>query len=392
MKDSPRGTHDGRPDHVRRFRQARAAGRQGPGGPAAPNADKLLLLQIDVGDEQKQIVAGIRQHYTPEQLVGKLIVVVNNLAPAMLRGETSNGMLLAATSGEKVDRADRRRSRVRASGRRSSKQQQSVSGEARAAMRDRTTCDATWAISRPRRTWSTRCSIRSGRSPRAGPGSSSRPAAAAISSPACSARSAPRETDRHRDPGTVLGHGAVAGRQACPARGSRSSSADLFDLDLRRDLPWHRSGPAAGRRQSALGHHRRAGELASGNAAAASERQGAARARGPDRRSNFDIAEAVWLKLLDELAGGAADDCALVQDLGRARRPRVRPPRRGCRSRDASIHGSTPRAGSAPRWTPACFAVTLGRAGGTPADADPRLRGRSTPIEPRGAWVSAGAG
>lgn len=67
-----------------------------------PNADKLMLLQIDVGDEQKQIVAGIRQHYTPEQLVGKLIVVVNNLAPAMLRGETSNGMLLAATSGEKV--------------------------------------------------------------------------------------------------------------------------------------------------------------------------------------------------------------------------------------------------------------------------------------------------
>ena len=67
-----------------------------------PNADKLMLLQIDVGDVQKQIVAGIRQHYTPEQLVGKLIVVVNNLEPAMLRGETSNGMLLAATSGDRV--------------------------------------------------------------------------------------------------------------------------------------------------------------------------------------------------------------------------------------------------------------------------------------------------
>ncbi len=67
-----------------------------------PNADKLMLLQIDVGDVQKQIVAGIRLHYTPEQLVGKRIVVVNNLAPAMLRGESSNGMLLAATSGEKV--------------------------------------------------------------------------------------------------------------------------------------------------------------------------------------------------------------------------------------------------------------------------------------------------
>jgi methionyl-tRNA synthetase len=57
---------------------------------------------VDVGDCQKQIVAGIRQHYAPEQLVGKLIVVVNNLAPAMIRGEASNGMLLAATSGEKV--------------------------------------------------------------------------------------------------------------------------------------------------------------------------------------------------------------------------------------------------------------------------------------------------
>src|SRR5512135_494719 len=67
-----------------------------------PNADKLVLLQVDVGDQQKQIVAGIRQHYTPEQLVGKLIVIVDNLAPVMLRGETSNGMLLAATSGDRV--------------------------------------------------------------------------------------------------------------------------------------------------------------------------------------------------------------------------------------------------------------------------------------------------
>lgn len=67
-----------------------------------PNADRLMLLQVDVGDEQKQIVAGIREHYQPEQLVGRLIVVVNNLEPAMLRGEESNGMLLAASSGDKV--------------------------------------------------------------------------------------------------------------------------------------------------------------------------------------------------------------------------------------------------------------------------------------------------
>jgi methionine--tRNA ligase beta chain len=67
-----------------------------------PNADKLMLLQVSLGEETKQIVAGIRLHYTPEQLVGKNIVIVNNLEPAMLRGEASNGMLLAASSGEKV--------------------------------------------------------------------------------------------------------------------------------------------------------------------------------------------------------------------------------------------------------------------------------------------------
>jgi methionyl-tRNA synthetase len=62
-----------------------------------PNADKLMLLQIKVGEVEKQIVAGIRGHYTPEQLVGRQIVVVNNLQEAMLRGEESHGMLLAAS-------------------------------------------------------------------------------------------------------------------------------------------------------------------------------------------------------------------------------------------------------------------------------------------------------
>jgi methionine--tRNA ligase beta chain len=65
-----------------------------------PNADKLLLLEIQVGDAQKQIVAGIRGHYQPQDLVGRQIVVVNNLAPAMLRGEESSGMLLAATDAD----------------------------------------------------------------------------------------------------------------------------------------------------------------------------------------------------------------------------------------------------------------------------------------------------
>lgn len=67
-----------------------------------PNANKLLLLQVKVGEEEKQIVAGIRGHYEPDALVGKQIVIVNNLEPAMLRGEESNGMLLAASCGEKV--------------------------------------------------------------------------------------------------------------------------------------------------------------------------------------------------------------------------------------------------------------------------------------------------
>src|SRR5829696_2410959 len=60
-----------------------------------PNADKLLVLQIDLGDEKRQICAGIRAHYPPEQLVGKQIVVVANLEPRQLRGEISQGMLLA---------------------------------------------------------------------------------------------------------------------------------------------------------------------------------------------------------------------------------------------------------------------------------------------------------
>ncbi|MGE0609412.1 MAG: methionine--tRNA ligase subunit beta [Pirellulales bacterium] len=62
-----------------------------------PNADKLMLLQIKVGEAEKQIVAGIRGHYQPDELVGRQIIVVNNLQPAMLRGEESNGMLLAAS-------------------------------------------------------------------------------------------------------------------------------------------------------------------------------------------------------------------------------------------------------------------------------------------------------
>jgi methionyl-tRNA synthetase len=67
-----------------------------------PNANKLLLLKIRVGDTEKQIVAGIRGHYEPASLIGRQIVVVNNLAPTMIRGEESNGMLLAASDENSV--------------------------------------------------------------------------------------------------------------------------------------------------------------------------------------------------------------------------------------------------------------------------------------------------
>ncbi|HOD12006.1 MAG TPA: methionine--tRNA ligase subunit beta [Candidatus Omnitrophota bacterium] len=74
-----------------------------------PNADKLYVLKIDTGAEIKQIVAGIRLAYAKEALVGRKIIVVNNLEPAMLRGEESCGMLLAASdeNGPSVLEADR---------------------------------------------------------------------------------------------------------------------------------------------------------------------------------------------------------------------------------------------------------------------------------------------
>ena len=64
---------------------------------AHPKADRLLVLRVKVGEHHKQIVSGIRPHYTPEQLLGKTIIVVDNLQPAKLRGESSEGMLLAVS-------------------------------------------------------------------------------------------------------------------------------------------------------------------------------------------------------------------------------------------------------------------------------------------------------
>ena len=65
-------------------------------------ADKLLKLQVDLGSEKRQLVAGIALYYQPEELVGKTIMVVANLKPAKLRGVESQGMLLAASQGDRL--------------------------------------------------------------------------------------------------------------------------------------------------------------------------------------------------------------------------------------------------------------------------------------------------
>ena len=67
-----------------------------------PNADRLLVLRVDLGSEERQIVAGIRRSYAPEELVGRQVVIVANLEPATLRGIESQGMLLAASDGERI--------------------------------------------------------------------------------------------------------------------------------------------------------------------------------------------------------------------------------------------------------------------------------------------------
>lgn len=62
-----------------------------------PNADRLYVLKIDLGDSQRQVVAGIRNSYKPEELVGKQVAVITNLEPAVIRGIESQAMILAAS-------------------------------------------------------------------------------------------------------------------------------------------------------------------------------------------------------------------------------------------------------------------------------------------------------
>ncbi|EOD00520.1 methionine--tRNA ligase [Caldisalinibacter kiritimatiensis] len=67
-----------------------------------PNADKLLVLQLEVGDERRQVVSGIAKYYKPEELIGKDVILVANLKPVKLRGVESQGMILAASKGKKL--------------------------------------------------------------------------------------------------------------------------------------------------------------------------------------------------------------------------------------------------------------------------------------------------
>lgn len=67
-----------------------------------PKADKLLKLKVSLGDEERQLVAGVAEHYTPEELVGKTIIIVSNLQPATIRGIESQGMLLAVEDGDRL--------------------------------------------------------------------------------------------------------------------------------------------------------------------------------------------------------------------------------------------------------------------------------------------------
>jgi len=68
-----------------------------------PNADKLYVLKVDIGGEERQLVAGLKPYYEPDQLNGKQLVIVANLEPAQLRGVESQGMLLAAQHDDAPD-------------------------------------------------------------------------------------------------------------------------------------------------------------------------------------------------------------------------------------------------------------------------------------------------
>jgi len=66
------------------------------------NTDKLIKMKIKIGEEERQIIAGIAMSYSADEIIGKKIVVVSNMKPAKIRGIESNGMLLAASNGDSL--------------------------------------------------------------------------------------------------------------------------------------------------------------------------------------------------------------------------------------------------------------------------------------------------
>jgi methionyl-tRNA synthetase len=66
-------------------------------------ADKLLVMKVKVGDEERTVVSGIAKHYGPRDLIGKKVILVANLKPTKLRGTLSEGMLLAASDDKDVE-------------------------------------------------------------------------------------------------------------------------------------------------------------------------------------------------------------------------------------------------------------------------------------------------
>jgi len=67
-----------------------------------PNADRLYVITVDLGGREKQLVAGLKEHYGQDELKGKQIIVIDNLEPAVIRGIKSEGMLLAAQDEERI--------------------------------------------------------------------------------------------------------------------------------------------------------------------------------------------------------------------------------------------------------------------------------------------------
>ena len=67
-----------------------------------PKADRLYLLTVDLGEEERTLVAGIKEYYQPGDLIGKQLVIVENLEPATIRGVESRGMILAAKDGDNL--------------------------------------------------------------------------------------------------------------------------------------------------------------------------------------------------------------------------------------------------------------------------------------------------